>query len=74
MKDDQSVEATLSLVQQGRGRKIAYLVGAIVAVALVIGALVRGTRGTDVEKSSAAMVEGVPKDPVGQDAGTVPVP
>ena len=74
MKDDQSVEATLSLVRQGRGKKIAYLVGAIIAVAIVIGAFVRGTRGTDVEKSSAAMVEAVPKDPAALDAGTVTVP
>lgn len=74
MTEDQSVKDELKKVHQGRGRKTVYLVLALLGVTVLIGAFIGSTRGTDVEKSSAAMVEAVPKEAVGFDAGTVPVP
>ena len=73
MNEDQSVQDTLKKVRQGQGRKIAYLIIAVVAVAVIIGVFINGTRGTDVSRSSAAMSEPVPQNQVAQDAGTVPV-
>lgn len=65
MNENQSVEDTLKQVKQGRGRKIGYLIGAVAAVGLVVGVMITSTRGTDIEESSAAMVEAVPSEDAG---------
>lgn len=76
-EEDQSVKDALHATKKGRGRKIAYLVGAAAAVAIVIGAFVGATRGTNFDESSAAMVEAVPPQnqaATSQDAGAAPSP
>lgn len=68
MNENQSMKDTLKEVNQGRGRKVAYLIGAVAAVGIVVGVMITSTRGTDIEESSAAMVEAVPAE----DAGASP--
>lgn len=63
MNEPQSVEESLKQVKTGRGRKVAYLIGAAAAVALLIGGVIVATRGTDIEESSAAMADPEPIDP-----------
>ena len=60
MNQDDSVANDLKTVNKGRGKKIAYLLLAVAGVAILIGVLIGKMRGTDVEESSAAMVEAVP--------------
>ncbi len=67
MNENQSVQDTLKKVKQGQGRKVAYFIGAVASVAVVVGVMIWNTRGTDIEESSAAMVEAMPAD-----AGTDP--
>ena len=61
MNHDESVANELKAATKGRGRKIAYLVLAVAGVTTLLAVLVSQMSGTDVEESSAAMVEAVPQ-------------
>lgn len=77
MNQDKSVANDLKAVNKGRGRKIAYLVLAVAGVATLLGVVVSQMSGTDVEESSAAMVEAVPQGnpaPALPDAAPQPAP
>jgi hypothetical protein len=52
---------------EGRGRRLAILAAALVAVALVVGLVVAGFRGEHVKPSAAALAQ-----PVGTPAHTAP--
>ena len=73
MNENQATRDDLKQVKRGSGKRTAYLVGAVAAVAVVIGAFVASTRGTDVERSSAAMAEVPENQPATtEDAGAEP--
>ncbi|MDX2020325.1 MAG: hypothetical protein SF187_08785 [Deltaproteobacteria bacterium] len=61
MNQNDSLAEDLKRVRKGRGRKIAYLLLALAALGILLGVFVSQMRGTDVEQSSAAMVEVVPR-------------
>lgn len=68
MQEDKELEDDLHRVQKGRARKVGYLVAAAAGVATLIGAVIVGTRGHDIERSSAAMSDPERTAPVAADA------
>jgi len=61
MSEQEPVKDLLKKSQGPRGKRVAYLVITVVALAILFGAVIVSFRGTDVEESTAAMVEAVPQ-------------
>ena len=71
MHKDKEIEEALHQAKTGTGKKVGYLVAAAAGVVTLIGAVIVGTRGHDIERSSAAMSDPERVAPVraDQDAG-----